>query len=67
MPSADSEPAGDWLEHVDWDDLVGGAITLLDTARSALIYLARTAAPGEATGGPRPRLRFSVWDGLAAF
>jgi tetratricopeptide (TPR) repeat protein len=42
LPSANSEPAGDWLEHVDWDDLVGGAITLLGTARSALIYLART-------------------------
>jgi tetratricopeptide (TPR) repeat protein len=42
LPSASSEPAGDWLEHVDWDDLVAGAVTLLVTARSALIYLART-------------------------
>jgi tetratricopeptide (TPR) repeat protein len=41
LPSADSEPDGDWLEHVDWGDLVGGAITLLGTARSALIYLVR--------------------------
>lgn len=42
LPGASNEPAGDWLEHVDWDDLVSGAITLLGTARSALIYLART-------------------------
>lgn len=42
LPRAGSEPDGDWLEHVDWDDLVMGAITLLSTARSALIYLART-------------------------
>jgi tetratricopeptide (TPR) repeat protein len=41
LPGTGSEPAGDWLEHVDWDDLVSGAITLLRTARSALIYLAR--------------------------
>lgn len=41
VPYAAEEPAGDWLEHVDWDDLVTGAVTLLVTARSALIYLAR--------------------------
>lgn len=42
LPGTGNEPAGDWLEYVDWDDLVSGAITLLRTARSALIYLART-------------------------
>jgi tetratricopeptide (TPR) repeat protein len=42
LPGAASEPAGDWLDHVDWDDLVVGTVTLLSTARSALIYLART-------------------------
>jgi tetratricopeptide (TPR) repeat protein len=41
LPSAADEPTGDWLEHVDWDDLINGGITLLRTARSALIYLAR--------------------------
>ncbi len=41
LPGAADEPAGDWLEHVDWHDLVTGAVTLLATARSALIYLAR--------------------------
>jgi tetratricopeptide (TPR) repeat protein len=41
LPTASEEPAGDWLEHVDWDNLVAGAVTLLGTARSALIYLAR--------------------------
>lgn len=41
LPSTGNEAAGDWLEHVDWDDLVTGAVTLLGTARSALIYLAR--------------------------
>ncbi len=42
LPGADDEPAADWLDHVDWDDLVSGTVTLLATARSALIYLART-------------------------
>lgn len=42
LPSAAGEPASDWLDHVDWDDLVSGTITLLVTARSALIYVART-------------------------
>jgi hypothetical protein len=41
LPAAIEEPAGDWLEHVDWDELVTGTVTLLSTARSALIYLAR--------------------------
>jgi hypothetical protein len=41
LPTADDEADGDWLEHVDWDDLVAGAVDLLGTARSALIYLAR--------------------------
>ena len=41
LPGTADEPAGDWLEHVDWGDLVTGAVTLLAAARSALIYLAR--------------------------
>jgi hypothetical protein len=66
LSSAGDEPAGDWLEHVDWDDLVAGAITLLGTARSALIYLARmidieehrraTRRAAEATASGKPLL-----------
>jgi len=41
LPRLGEEPAGDWLDHVDWDDLVTGTVTILGTARSALIYLAR--------------------------
>lgn len=30
-----------WLDHVEWDDLLAGAVQQLATARAALIYLAR--------------------------
>lgn len=42
LPGGEAEPASDWLEHVDWEDLIVDATTLLSTARSAMIYLART-------------------------
>jgi HEPN superfamily protein len=32
----------DWVERVDWHELVDGATSLLRTARAGLIYLART-------------------------
>lgn len=41
LPGDPEESVGDWLDHVEWDDLVAGTVTLLATARSALIYLAR--------------------------
>jgi tetratricopeptide (TPR) repeat protein len=33
---------GDWLDRVEWSDLIDGALQLLTTARSAVIYLTRT-------------------------
>ncbi len=33
---------GDWLDRVQWSELIDGALQLLTTARSAVIYLART-------------------------
>ena len=33
---------GDWLDRVEWSELIDGALQLLTTARSAVIYLART-------------------------
>jgi tetratricopeptide (TPR) repeat protein len=41
LPGDPNEPVGDWLDHVEWEDLTTGTVTLLGTARSALIYLAR--------------------------
>jgi len=37
------KPAGDdWLDRVEWSELIDGALQLLTTARSAVICLART-------------------------
>jgi hypothetical protein len=37
-----AEPAdNDWVERIEWDALVHGIISQLQTARAALIYLAQ--------------------------
>ena len=39
--------SGEWLEQVEWRDLIAGAVELLRIARSAVIYLARLIDIGE--------------------
>jgi tetratricopeptide (TPR) repeat protein len=56
---------GDWLDREEWPDLVDGTQEILQIARAALIYLARTIDIAEAIterdragqrGGPLPQL-----------
>jgi tetratricopeptide (TPR) repeat protein len=38
----ESGPSDDWLERVEWRDLITGTVHQLGIARAALVYLART-------------------------
>jgi tetratricopeptide (TPR) repeat protein len=46
---------GDWLDRVEWPDLLDGALRQLKTARSAVIYLARTIDIAESKANDRRR------------